>query len=119
MEEQDWHTPYAKTVAYVLNGKSQEAGGDDDFMVMISGDDYYTIDYQLPDPPSGGQWKLIFDSSQQGFVKEKREFISGECYPLKPFSYVILSHKKDKKAEYQAQKNNISYAQLGLRQRND
>ena len=96
MEEQDWHTPYAKTIAYMLNGSSRQAGGkDDDFMVMISGDDYYTVDYQLPLPPSGGSWKLIFDSSRQGFVKEDKTYKAGENYALKPFSYVILSHKRE------------------------
>ena len=95
MEEQDWHTPYAKTIAYVLNGKSRQAGGkDDDFMVLVSGDDYYTVDYQLPRPPSGGEWKLIFDSSAQGFVNEDKKYKAGENYSLKPFSYVILSHKR-------------------------
>ena len=94
MEEQDWHTPYAKTIAYVLNGRSQQAGGkDDDFMVLVSGDDYYTVDYQLPIPPSGGEWKLIFDSSAQGFVEDDKKYKAGDKYSLKPFSYVILSHK--------------------------
>lgn len=97
MEGQDWQTPYAKTLAYMLNGKSKQAGGkDDDFLVMMSGDDYYTIDYQLPQPPSGGEWKLVFDSSRQGFVNEEQAFKAGDKYALKPFSYVILSHKNSK-----------------------
>jgi glycogen operon protein len=97
MEGQDWQTPYAKTLAYMLNGKSKQAGGkDDDFLVMMSGDDYYTVDYQLPKPPSGGEWKLVFDSSRQGFVNEEQDFKAGDKYALKPFSYVILSHKNSK-----------------------
>jgi len=97
MEGEDWQTPYAKTLAYMLNGKSKQAGGkDDDFLVMISGDDYYTVDYQLPKPPSGGEWKLVFDSSRQGFVNEEQDFKAGDKYALKPFSYVILSHKNSK-----------------------
>ena len=94
MEPQDWQTPYAKTGAYMLNGSSKQAGGaDDDFMIMVSGEDYHTVDYQLPTPPSGGSWKLIFDSSKSGFVDEQKDFHAGDVYGLKPFSYVILSHK--------------------------
>ncbi|MBR1604505.1 MAG: hypothetical protein IJ660_00165 [Alphaproteobacteria bacterium] len=119
MEEQDWHTPYAKTIAYVLNGKSQKSGNDDDFMVMISGDDYYTVDYRLPLPPSGGQWKLIFDSSRQGFVKDTKEYQNGDSYALKPFSYVILSHKNEVNKEYQMQKKQLPYAKKGLNQRDN
>lgn len=105
MEGQDWQTPYAKTIAYMLNGQSRQAGsGDDDFLVMVSGDDYYTVDYQLPNPPSGGEWKLIFDSSKKGFVGDESQFKAGESYALKPFSYVILSHKRFKNTGRQLQK---------------
>ncbi len=105
MEDQDWHTPYAKTLAYMLNGKSHQAGaGDDDFLVMMSGDDYYTVDYRLPNPPQGEKWKVIFDSSQRGFINDTKEFTVGESYALKPFSYVILSHKRTDNEDRQAQK---------------
>lgn len=97
MTEQDWHTPYAKTLAYMLNGKSPQAGAkDDDFLIMVSGEDYYTVEYNLPEPPSGGKWNLIFDSSEHGFVKEEKVFEQGKSYCLKPFSYVIFRHRKTK-----------------------
>jgi glycogen operon protein len=101
MEPQDWHTPYAKTIAYVLNGSSKQAkGGDDDFMVLISGDDYHTVNYQLPKAPSGESWKLVFDSSEQGFIAEDKQYNAGDSYALKPFSFVILSHKRQKANEH-------------------
>ena len=112
MEEQDWHTPYAKTIAYMLNGKSRQAGGhDDDFLVMMSGDDYYTVDYQLPVSPQGGKWHLIFDSSQDGFMVQPKEteYKAGDIYSLKPFSYVILSCK-NKDQEGGLSPNTIAYA---------
>lgn len=106
MEEQDWYTPYAKTIAYMLNGYCRQAKEvDDDFLIMISGDDSYTVDYQLPSPPSGGAWHLIFDSAQQGFVSDTKIFHRGENYALKPFSYVILSHKNQKETTRFLQKN--------------
>ena len=96
MEAEDWHTPYAKTGAYMLNGSSRQAGGkDDDFIVMVSGEDYHTIDYKLPQPPSGGKWKLVFDSSREGFIQEDNAYNAGDSYALKPFSFVILSHKRE------------------------
>ena len=113
MEGPDWHVPYAKTGAYMLNGKSRTSvGNDDDFMVMVSGEDYHTIDYTLPEPPSGGNWKVIFDSSREGFVNDDKNYFAGDKYPLKPFSFVLLCHKNNTN-EKQQQKLPITYISKG------
>ena len=108
MTDEDWHVPYAKTGAYMLNGSSNKIQNkDDDFMIMVSAEDYHTVNYQLPKPPSGGEWSLVFDSSQRGFVSDDNKYQAGDVYALKPFSYVILTHKRQNAKEKTLQKSPI------------
>lgn len=97
MEAEDWQVGYARTGAYMLNGQNNKGKPEDDhFLIMASGDDYHTVGYKLPSPPGGGSWQLVFDSSEQGFVSEDRAYKAGETYGLRPFSYVILTHKRER-----------------------
>ena len=93
MEGSDWNYYHAKTGAYMLNGSNNKGKPrDDDFMIMVSGDNYHTVDYKLPTPPGGGKWQLVFDSSQEEFASRVQQFEPGSSYALKPYSYVILTH---------------------------
>ena len=67
---------------------------DDDFLIMVSGDNYHTINYTLPTPPSGGTWQLLLDTSEGEFSKDVQQFAAGSEYALKPYSFVILTKKK-------------------------
>ncbi len=97
MTEAEWNQSFHKTGAYMLNGAATEKRpADDDFLIMVSGDNYYTINYKLPTPPSGGKWQLVLDTSEGEFTEEIRQFSPGSEYPLKPYSYVIMTSKKDK-----------------------
>lgn len=94
MEAADWNCGYAKTGAYMLNGSSSNGRPqDDDFLILVSGDNYHTVDYTLPSPPGGGKWQLVFDTADGEFAKEPREHEAGEAYALRPYSYAILTHK--------------------------
>lgn len=96
MEGSDWNYYHAKTGAYMLNGSNNKGKPrDDDFMIMVSGDNYHTVDYKLPTPPGGGKWQLVFDSSQEEFASCVQQFEPGSSYALKPYSYVILTHKNN------------------------
>lgn len=80
----------------MLNGSNNKGKPrDDDFMIMVSGDNYHTVDYKLPTPPGGGKWQLVFDSSQEEFASRVQQFEPGSSYALKPYSYVILTHKNN------------------------
>lgn len=93
----EWTYPYNKTGAYMLNGASTpNRDADDDFLIMVSGDNYHTINYKLPTPPSGGKWQLLLDTSEGEFSKNVRQFEAGSEYALKPYSFVILTKKKSK-----------------------
>lgn len=95
MTEAEWNQPDHKTGAYMLNGASLKNNTtDDDFLIMASGDNNYTINYKLPTPPSGGKWQLLLDTSQGEFKQEVQEFSSGEEYPLKPYAFVIMTKKR-------------------------
>lgn len=96
MEGSDWNCGYAKTGAYMLNGSNSKGKPqDDDFLIMASGDNYHTIDYRLPTPPGGGKWQLVFDTAEGEFASQARIHEPGSSYSLKPYSYVILTHKNN------------------------
>lgn len=96
MTDNEWRQPFHKTGAYMLNGAGNgKRKADDDFLIMASGDNYYTINYKLPTPPSGGKWQLLLDTSKGEFEKNPQYFSSGTEYALKPYSFVIFTRKKD------------------------
>lgn len=97
METADWNCGYAKTGAYMLNGAAGKGRpNDDDFLILVSGDNYHTVDYKLPSPPGGGKWQLVFDTAQGEFAKQVQIHSPGSSYSLKPYSYVILTRKNNK-----------------------
>ena len=97
MTENEWRQPFHKTGAYMLNGAGNgKRKADDDFLIMASGDNYYTINYKLPTPPSGGKWQLVLDTSKGEFEKAVQYLDSGSEYALKPYSFVILTCKRER-----------------------
>lgn len=95
MTSAEWAQSYHKTGAYMLNGSSSGTRAhDDDFLIMASGDNYYTINYKLPTPPSGGNWQLILDTSQLTTETGATELEAGSEYALKPYAFVIMTHKR-------------------------
>ena len=100
MTTAEWQQPYNKTGAYMLNGAATKTRPqDDDFLIMVSGDNYHTIEYTLPKPPSGGNWQLLLDTSAPP-SSEKKEFKGGDKYLLKPYSYVIFTKKRQQGNEH-------------------
>ena len=110
MTENEWQQPFHKTGAYMLNGAALgKKSQDDDFLIMASGDNYYTINYRLPTPPSGGSWQLIFDTSAPN-VSSNKQFSPGSEYSLKPYSFVIMVKKN--KTPNQQKSNDINFAMI-------
>lgn len=117
MTAAEWNQPYHKTGAYMLNGAATDKrSADDDFLIMVSGDNYYTINYKLPTPPSGGKWQLLLDTSEGEFSKEPRHFESGAEYALKPYSFVIFTRKKEKNREREQMRAPISAGKYAARE---
>lgn len=97
MTVSEWTLPYHKTGAYMLNGASTpHRAADDDFLILVSGDNYHTINYKLPTPPSGGKWQLLFDTSVDNQSSQIQLYQPGTEYALKPYSYVVFTKKKNK-----------------------
>lgn len=95
MTTAEWTLPYHKTGAYMINGAATASRpADDDFLIMASGDNYHTIDYTLPSPPSGGKWQLLLDTSEERFADKLRLYEANSHYALKPYSFVIFTRKK-------------------------
>ena len=102
-----------KTGAYMLNGASlKHHAHDDDFLIMASGDNYHTVHYTLPTPPSGGNWQLIFDTSESNSDNTNRQFAPGSQYALKPYSFVVMTRKKSSNIEHQHRRLNINLKAL-------
>lgn len=114
MTENEWRQPHHKTGAYMLNGSSlKHHRQDDDFLIMASGDNYYTVTYTLPNPPSGGNWQLILDTSSPNSDQLNRYFTPGSQYELKPYSFVIMTRKRPHGTEQQNQKINLALKSKG------
>ncbi len=113
MTENEWKQPHHKTGAYMLNGASlKHHAHDDDFLIMASGDNYHTVHYTLPTPPSGGNWQLIFDTSESNSDNTNRQFAPGSQYALKPYSFVVMTRKKSSNIEHQHRRLNINLKAL-------
>ncbi|MDD4556405.1 MAG: alpha-amylase family glycosyl hydrolase [Alphaproteobacteria bacterium] len=109
MEGHDWNVGHARTLAYVMNGKA--SGDEADFMVLTSGD-FSSVDYKLPQPPSGEKWHVVFDSADVS--ADKKEYEKDSAYQLKPFSYVLLSSQHNKTYVNKRTANDISSVLSGL-----
>lgn len=98
MQEHDWHNPENHILAYIINGKCGEVSAnasskknhDDDFMILMCGNTYGFVDFKLPPSPNGNNWELVFDTTG-----EHKKINDNGTYTLEPYSYVLLTSKKD------------------------
>jgi isoamylase len=61
----DWREPGGKFIAYLLDGRCVEAhknGTDQDMFILINMH-ARSIDFTIPDPPQGGTWARVMDTS--------------------------------------------------------
>ena len=70
MKEEDWHNAYSKTMGVFLHGKHLRFPGpkgehitDDSFYVIFNAHNE-SINYKLPQPQCGKEWKKILDTDQ-------------------------------------------------------
>ncbi len=114
MTENEWRQPFHKTGAYMLNGAGNgKRASDDDFLIMASGDNDYTIEYTLPTPPSGEKWELLLDTSKGEFEKVGIPYESGSKYALKPYSVVVFTSHAVPKRMRERLKNAAIYGKGG------
>lgn len=89
MREQDWQTPRAPVVAWLLGGDaiaSRDAKGkpltDDSFLVIMNGS-RENVTFRLPDRAWGARWTLCVDT-REAAIEHEALFDAGTPLPLAP-----------------------------------
>lgn len=101
MEHQDWNCDYARTLAYVLNGQGGKVSPnsdsknnvDDDFLVIHSGNVDGNVAFNLPKPPNGSNWQLVFDTGNQNKNLDKK-FAENEVFEINPYAVAVFTCKR-------------------------
>ena len=102
MTTSDWDFPYARTLAYVINGRganvspNKESYGkiDNDFLIIMSGNESGAVAFNLPKPPNGERWQRVFDTSIKG-ANDEIDFHKGDEYKIEPYAVAVFSCKKE------------------------
>ncbi len=97
MQTHDWQNSSNHILACIINGKNGEisktkeskANIDDDFMILMCGNTYGTVDFKLPTAPNGQKWQLVFDTTGN-----HKKINDNGTYTLDAYSYVVLTSKK-------------------------
>lgn len=97
METHDWHNHQNHILGCVINGRngevsrtpSSKSNHDDDFMILMCGNTYGTVDFKLPPAPNKNPWTLVFDTTG-----DHKKINEDGTYTLEPYSYVLLTSKK-------------------------
>lgn len=96
MQQNDWDFQYNRFLGYVLNGQNKEGQRfDDDFLIMVSGNDNSSIEVRLPQTPHKGSWQLVFDTAQKTSYTDDTEYKKGSLYQIQPHSVVIMTCKRN------------------------
>jgi glycogen operon protein len=97
---EDWGTPIAQSLGYVLCGAAGEfytPGGqrdiDESFLVMMSA--YHgDLDFYFPQLPTTLLWEALVDTAEAtGRVQPGRIWNPGEAYPLRAHSFALFNNR--------------------------
>ena len=92
----DWNFQYNRFLGYVLNGQNEKGTRfDDDFFVMVSGNESGPMDVKLPPTPHKGNWQLVFDTALETNHNDDTEYKKGSTYTIQPHSVVIMTCKRN------------------------
>lgn len=101
MQQNDWEFYGNRFLAYVINGQDKAGKRfDDDFFVMVSGNDV-EMNVKLPEMPHKGQWIVVFDTSKYCSDKDEKNYKKGDIYTIKPHTMVVFANHKPKQNEKQ------------------
>lgn len=96
MQQKDWDFTYNRFLGYVLNGQNKEGQRfDDDFLIMVSGNDNSSMEVKLPPTPHKGSWQLVFDTAKNTSYTDNTEYKQGSLYQIQPHSVVIMTCKRN------------------------
>ena len=96
MTQADWTAPYARSLAYMLDGEAGQGDGATPgatFLVILNA--YHeAITYTLPSAPKGTAWELVIDTmSSNGFIPRGLRVRDSEKHAVGPRSVSVLVRK--------------------------
>ncbi|CAA6606179.1 glycogen debranching enzyme [Rhodospirillaceae bacterium LM-1] len=100
MTPHDWQVPYARSLAFLLNGEvtlhdgnEGRSGMRDDTFIVIMNAYHDAIPYVLPPPSVGLVWEVVIDTALQDGLGHGRIAEAGEHYAMKGRSMAVLKRK--------------------------
>jgi isoamylase len=101
MTQEDWQQGYVRCLGVRLAGDRIEekdhlgnAIQDDTFLILINAH-HEAIDFTLPEHPSGIQWQLVLDTTQDVIPAHIPPTAEGNRYELQGRSLVVLHRYED------------------------
>jgi isoamylase len=96
----DWQVPFARSLAFVLNGEACAMDGaagrsqrDETFFIMMNAH-HEAIPYVLPPEETGQLWELLIDTSLPHGLGHGQMCEAGETYPLNAWSLAVLVRRQ-------------------------
>lgn len=97
MDDEEWSTHYARCLGLLLHGdaiEEQDERGrsinDDTFLLLLNAGSH-AIPFRVPHQAGIARWLVVIDTCyEQGKRTDNRTFNTGENYPLRPRSCVLL-----------------------------
>jgi glycogen operon protein len=101
MDEQDWSTGFAKSVAIFLNGKCIRSRGqkgerimDDNFFLIFNAYEG-ELPYVLPEAKYGSAWNVVLNTDNDGIASEGKDFKAGDTVSIAGRSVVVMKEKSN------------------------
>lgn len=101
MDEQDWNTGFAKSVAIFLNGKCIRSRGqkgeritDDNFFLIFNAYEG-ELPYVLPEARYGSAWDVVLNTDNDGIASEGKDFKAGDTLSVAGRSVVVMKEKSN------------------------
>ena len=93
MTRQDWAAPFARSLAFTIDGGETGDGAEERFLVMMNA--YHdAVPHLLPETASGQWWELVLDTSlPEGFPQETIRIDTSVPYAVTPRSISVLRRR--------------------------
>jgi glycogen operon protein len=92
MQETDWNDSGLRAVAVLLNGASARSTASGDLLVVFNADAVAQI-MNLPEPPAGAAWTVLFDTSHEAPPRSSPILQGGMRLGVQPQSTVLLESR--------------------------
>ncbi len=94
LTDADWQDPGLRSIAVHMNGVPSGGSARDDLLAVFNAGDS-AIDMNLPSPPEGSTWSLVFDTASAGPGNELQPLAIGQGLRVEYRSTVLLESKAE------------------------